>query len=56
MSIKTLAARLQYDSYNGDASSIGRIQQQKLRSFKAALKNSYQSRPIETDRGISSIN
>lgn len=51
MSIKTLAARLQYDSYNGDASSIGRIQQQKLRSFKAALKNSYQSRPIETDRG-----
>lgn len=51
MSLKTLAARLQYDGYMGDSSSIGRIQQQKLRSFKAALKGSYQSRPIETERG-----
>lgn len=51
MSVKTLAARLHYDGYFGDASALGRIEQQKLRSFKAALKNSYQSRLIETDRG-----
>lgn len=51
MSIKTLAARLHYDGYRGDDSSLGRIEQQKLRSLKAALKASYQSRPIETDRG-----
>ena len=51
MSIKTLSARLHYDGYNGDSSYLGRIEQQKLRSFQAALKASYQSRPIETDRG-----
>ncbi len=37
--------------YDGDSSFIGRMQQDKLRAFKAALKASYQSRPIETERG-----
>ena len=44
MSIKTLAARLQYAG--GD--KYGRIKEIKRRSFLSALKNSYNSRPIET--------
>lgn len=44
MSIKTLAARLEYAG--GDA--YGRIKETKRKSFLAALKNSYNSRPIET--------
>ena len=44
MSIKTLAARLQYAG--GD--SLGRINRQKLNSFKAALKNDYNTRLIKT--------
>lgn len=51
MSVKTLAARLHYDGYLGDSGSLGRIEQQKLRSLRSALKASYQSRLIETDRG-----
>lgn len=44
MSIKTLAARLQYQG--GD--QLGRINQQKLNSLRAALKNSYQTHMIKT--------
>lgn len=44
MSIKTLAARMEYLGGN----QIGRINQQKLRSLKWALKNSYNSRMIKT--------
>lgn len=44
MSIKTLAARLQYNG--GD--QLGRIKKNKLRSLEAALKNSYNARQIKT--------
>lgn len=44
MSIKTLAARLEHQG--GDR--LGRINQQKLRSLQAALKNDYNSRLIKT--------
>ena len=44
MSLKTLAARLQYQG--GDR--LGRINQQKLNSLRAALTNDYNSRLIET--------
>lgn len=44
MSIKTLAARMEYLGGN----QIGRINQQKLRSLRWALKNSYNSRMIKT--------
>lgn len=44
MSIKTLAARLEYEG----GGRIGRINQQKLNSLRAALKNSYNSRMIKT--------
>lgn len=44
MSLETLSARLQYQG--GDA--LGRINQQKLNSLKAALKNDYNSRTIKT--------
>ena len=44
MSIKTLAARLEHQG--GDC--LGRINQQKLRSLQAALKNDYNSRLIKT--------
>lgn len=43
MSIKSLASRLQYNG--GD--QLGRIKMNKLRSFRAALKNDYQSRVIK---------
>jgi hypothetical protein len=42
--MKTLAARLQYNG--GDR--LGRINKQKLNSFRAALKDDYQSRMIKT--------
>lgn len=44
MSLKTLAARLQYQGGN----ALGRINQQKLNSLRAALKNDYNSRLIKT--------
>lgn len=44
MSIKTLAARMEYLGGN----QIGRINKQKLRSLRWALKNSYNSRMIKT--------
>ena len=44
MSIKTLAARLEH--MGGDM--LGRINQQKLNGLRAALKNDYNSRMIET--------
>ena len=44
MSMKTLAARLQYQG--GD--ELGRIREMKLRSLRAALKGSYNSRKIKT--------
>lgn len=44
MSVKTLAARLQYAG--GD--QLGRINKQKLRSLQSALKNDYNSRMIKT--------
>lgn len=44
MSIKTLAARMEYLGGN----QIGRINQQKLKSLRWALKNSYNSRMIKT--------
>ena len=43
MSMKSLASRL---TYNG-GDQLGRIKMNKLRSFKAALKNDYQSRMIK---------
>ena len=43
MSIKSLSARL---TYNG-GDQLGRIKMNKLRSFRAALKNDYQSRMIK---------
>lgn len=46
MSVKTLAARLQYDG--GD--QLSRINKQKLRSLRSALKNDYQSRTIKTPK------
>ena len=46
MSMKTLAARLQYAG--GD--QLGRIKETKLRSLRAALKNSYNSRMIRTPK------
>ncbi len=42
MSVKTLAARLQYNG--GD--QLGRMKMNKLRSFRMALKNNYNSRTI----------
>lgn len=44
MSIKTLAARIQYMG----GGPIGRINQQKLNSMRAALTNDYNSRMVET--------
>lgn len=44
MSLTTLAARLQYQGGN----ALGRINQQKLNSLRAALKNDYNSRLIKT--------
>ena len=44
MSLKTLAARLQYQGGN----RLGRINQQKLNSLRAALTNDYNSRMIRT--------
>jgi len=44
MSLKTLSARLQYQGGN----ALGRINQQKLNSLRAALKNDYNSRLIKT--------
>ena len=44
MSLNTLKTRVNYMGGN----NIGRIKQQKLNSFKAALKNDYNSRPILT--------
>lgn len=44
MSYKTLAARLEYQG----GSALGRINQQKLNSLRAALKNDYNSRLIKT--------
>lgn len=44
MSLKTLAARLEYQG----GSALGRINQQKLNSLRAALKNDYNSRLIKT--------
>ena len=45
--MKTLAARLQYLGGN----QLGRINANKLDSFRWALKNSYQTRMIKTERG-----
>lgn len=47
MSLRTLSARLQYAG--GD--TLGRINKQKLNSLHAALKNDYQSRPIQLEDG-----
>lgn len=47
MSINTLSARLQY--YGGG--QLDRLVQNKLKSFKSALKNSYNSRLIKTPGG-----
>lgn len=47
MSLDTLKTRIDY--IGGD--NIGRIKQQKLKSFRAALKNDYNSRPIITPLG-----
>lgn len=44
MSFSTLAARLQYNGGN----QLERIKKNKLRSFKSALKNSYNTRMIKT--------
>ena len=44
MSIGTLAARLEWAG--GD--QLGRLNQQKLRSLRSALKNSYNARQIKT--------
>lgn len=48
MSIKSLAARLQYDGGN----QLQRINKQKLRSLQAALKNSYNSKMVKTPRSM----
>lgn len=45
MSMKSLAARL---DYNGGFDSVDRMRLNKYRSFKAALKDSYQTRYIKT--------
>lgn len=47
MSLKTLQTRIDYMGGN----SLGRIKQQKLKSFYAALKNDYNSRTILTPLG-----
>ena len=47
MSLTTLKTRINYAG--GD--SLGRIKQQKLKSFYAALKNDYNSRKIELEDG-----
>ena len=49
MSLKTLSARIDY--LGGD--QLSRINKQKLQSFRAALKNDYNSRLIKTDRHAS---
>nr|DAK16056.1 MAG TPA: hypothetical protein [Caudoviricetes sp.] len=46
MSLKTLSARIDY--LGGD--QLSRINKQKLQSFRAALKNDYNSRLIKTDK------
>ncbi len=46
MSMKTLAARIQFQG----GSQLNRINVQKLRSLRAALKNDYNSRMIKTHR------
>ena len=43
MSMKSLAARITYNGGN----QLGRIKLNKLRSFRAALKNDYNSRMIK---------
>lgn len=49
MSLKTLSARIDY--LGGD--QLSRINKQKLQSFRAALKNDYNSRLIKTDKHAS---
>lgn len=49
MSLKTLSARIDY--LGGD--QLSRINKQKLQSFRAALKNDYNSRLIKTDKRAS---
>lgn len=49
MSLKTLSARIDY--LGGD--QLSRINKQKLQSFRAALKNDYNSRLIKTDKHTS---
>jgi hypothetical protein len=49
LSLKTLSARIDY--LGGD--QLSRINKQKLQSFRAALKNDYNSRLIKTDRHAS---
>ena len=49
MSLKTLSARIDY--LGGD--QLSRINKQKLQSFRAALKNDYNSRLIKTDKHVS---
>lgn len=47
--MRTLAARIEYEG--GD--QLGRIKKNKLRSFEASLKNSYNARQIKTpDKGV----
>ena len=46
VSMKTLAARLEYNGGN----QLGRIRENKLRSLRAALKSSYNTRYIKTDK------
>lgn len=48
MSLKTLAARIEYDGGN----QLDRIKKQKLRSLQSALKNDYNSRLIKTDKKL----
>ena len=47
MSLNTLKTRIDYMGGN----NLGRIKQQKLRSFRAALKNDYNSRTVMTPLG-----
>jgi hypothetical protein len=49
LSLKTLSARIDY--LGGD--QLSRINKQKLQSFRAALKNDYNSRLIKTDKHAS---
>lgn len=45
MSLETMASRMLYNGGN----RLQRLNHQKLNSLKIALKNDYQSRPIETE-------